>query len=61
MCSLGSLDILDGHAQMGRTAAVDEFEFFFRNLLCHPGTQVAVRDKQDLVIVNVFYNADSRG
>ena len=56
-----SLHILYGHAHMSRTATLKQLDILLRHLLCHPVSQVAVRDKQNILILNVFYDLNRGG
>ena len=50
MRSLCGLCFRRSDARMGGTSAVQQLDLLFRNLLSDPVAEVAVRNKQDLVI-----------
>ena len=60
MSGSGFFHISYRHSKMSWTSPVNELERFLRNLLLHPCAKVAVRDKQNLVIVDIVHNLQRR-
>ncbi len=57
---LSLLNILNIYAGMNRTTSVEKLDVLVGTLLCNIVSKVAVRDKENVLIVKIVYDFNSR-
>mgnify|MGYP000506065384 FL=1 len=57
---LSLLNILNIYAGMNRTTSVEKLDVLVGALLCNIVSEVAVRDKENVLIVKIVYDFNSR-
>ena len=57
---LSLLNILNIYAGMNRTTSVEKLDVLVGTLLCNIVSEVAVRDKENVLIVKIVYDFNSR-
>ena len=57
---LSLLNILNIYAGMNRTTSVEKLDVLVGSLLCNIVSEVAVRDKENVLIVKIVYDFNSR-
>ncbi len=57
---LSLFNILNIYAGMNRTTSVEKLDVLVGTLLCNIVSEVAVRDKENVLIVKIVYDFNSR-
>ena len=57
---LSFLNIINIYAGMNRTTSVEKLDVLVGTLLCNIVSEVAVRDKENVLIVKIVYDFNSR-
>ena len=56
MCFLCFCHICFAHSKMSWATTLDKFKSFLRNLFCYPCSEVTVRNKKNLVVLQLLNN-----